>query len=72
MISLFMTIVALFLFFKIALFIIRAAGKILGLLLCIIGWFILAGLVVSLLGIAFSMIPVLLGVGVAAVAAVKA
>lgn len=53
-------------FFKLTGVVFHAAGKILGGVLGIIGWLILAGLAVTLFGLALYVIPIVLVIGVIA------
>lgn len=67
MLSLIMTIIVLIAFFKITGFIFRIAGKLLGVVLGIIGWIFLGGIIITVLGMAISVLPVFLVIGVLAV-----
>lgn len=58
--------------FKLTGFIFRIVGRILGGILGIIGWLILGGIAVGLLGMAVSVLPIILLIGVAALIAAAA
>lgn len=73
MLTLFIVILFIVGLFKFTGFIFRIAGRLLGGILGIIGWLILGGIAVSLLGLAIYALPVILIIGIIAliVAAVR-
>lgn len=52
--------------FKVTGFVLHIAGKVLGGILGIIGWLILGGIAVSLLGLAIYALPIILVIGIIA------
>jgi len=72
MISILITILFIVILFKLTGCMFHIAGKLLGWLLGGIGWLILAGLAVTVLGLALIAVPVVLIVGCAALIAAAA
>ncbi len=66
LISLLIVIVLMVALFKVTVFIFRAAGKLLGGILGIIGWLILGGIAVTIFGFALIVLPIILIVGIVA------
>lgn len=66
MLTLIVTILLIVGLFKITGFVLHIAGKVLGGILGIIGWLILGGIAVSLLGLAIYALPVILIIGIIA------
>lgn len=68
MLSIIMAIIVLIAFFKITGFLFRIAGKLLGVVLGVVVWIFLGGIIITILGMAISVLPVFLIIGIVAVA----
>ena len=61
-----MTILFLFLFFLFTGFLFRISGRIIGTILSLVGYAVIGMIVISLLGIAFRILPLILLIGIGA------
>ena len=61
-----LTILFLFLFFKFTGFLFRISGRIIGTILSLVGYAAIGMIVISLLGIAFCILPLILLIGIGA------
>ena len=61
-----LTILFLFLFFKFTGFLFRISGRIIGTILSLVGYAAIGMIVISLLGIAFRILPLILLIGIGA------
>jgi len=61
-----LTILFLFLFFKFTGFLFRISGRIIGTILSLVGYAVIGMIVISLLGIAFRILPLILLIGIGA------